>query len=181
MVTTASGLMCNFCLCRKVRHKSSARVQEVQIIYTSCKSPEFFGLLVCSEEDCLIHIKSMMVANCHDRYYRVLVTEFVWEEVVIRFFIGVRNLQKQLFGIFAEKGSLWSQSLPGTSPVQEDEQGSNGDQLENDNRLAIILQHFHSGFNRAAELSVQGLATFSRVDSQHEWMVDVNAKEMESS
>ena len=33
-----------------------------------------FGLLPCSEGDFLGHIKSMMAANYHDRYYRVLVT-----------------------------------------------------------------------------------------------------------
>lgn len=39
--------------------------------------------------------------------------------------------------------------------------------MEPDTRPAIILQHIHSGFSLAAELSFQGLATYSRLDFKH--------------
>ena len=48
-----------------------------------------FGPLLCSEGDCLGHIKSMMAANYHDRYYRVLVTGFVSEDMVTGFFFDI--------------------------------------------------------------------------------------------
>ena len=62
------------------------------------------------------HIKSMMAANYHDRYYRVLVTGFVTENVVTGLYIDI--------GSSAEEGVLVASSavnLRQTSDIREEE------------------------------------------------------------
>ena len=143
------------------------------------------------------HLKSMMAANYNDRYYRVLVTGFLTENVVTVLFIDigssaemaiwdlrwlkkeflslpVQSISARLWGIREEEGL----EIEARDRLQELTQDGNIDgfamtlievpslprrvytgAMENDTRPAIILQHIHSTFSLAVQLSLQGLVT----------------------
>ena len=151
------------------------------------------------------HLKSMMAANYNDRYYRVLVTGFLTENVVTVLFIDigssaemaiwdlrwlkkeflslpVQSISARLWGIREEEGL----EIEARDRLQELTQDRNIDgfavtlievpplprrvytgAMENDTRPAIILQHIHSTFSLAVQLSLQGLVTCSRVDFEN--------------
>ena len=151
------------------------------------------------------HVKNMMAANYKERYFRVLVTGSVTEDVVTGLFIDygtsseiairdlrwlkkdfltlpVQSISVRLWGIREEDNHI----LEARKKLQQMAQDGNIDgfavtlievpplprrlyngAMEPDTRPAIILQHIHSGFSLAAELSFQGLATYSRLDFKH--------------
>ena len=87
------------------------------------------------------HIKSMMAANCHDRYYRVLVTGFQTEDVVTALYIDIgtsaeiairdlRWLKKEFLSLPVQSVSarLWG--------IREEE----GCEIEARNRLQEMTQ-----------------------------------------
>ena len=73
------------------------------------------------------HIKSMMAANCHDRYYRVLVTGFVSEDVVtalVGLFFDVRNSSEiAIWDLLAVTGLLCRQSFSARLDGIREEEG----------------------------------------------------------
>ena len=131
----------------------------------------------------------MMAANCHDRYYRVLVTGFVTEGVVTGLYIYIDIESSAEIAIW---DLLCRQSISARlEGIREGRRGPRDNSKEEastddygryilievlldscpakrmyrmeNTRPAIILQHIHSGFS---------LAVARRVDSQHAtWMV----------